>query len=189
MDQDLPGRDVSFGGRRFVVAIGNLGWRAAEKTGNSVIAQVQLPCAMQVKYSGQRKHPSDRRLMCSQAECKLSARRVSGNAEVFAIELRKLVFRFLAVKEMVCAAKIMECSRPSAALVANAPVFDIQGRNAGLLQSVAEMPCVREIVFRAPVAAVNEKHELIRAFASRDTYVDELIGIIAVRNAQIGIRR
>lgn len=137
MNKDLRGRDVLFGGRGFTVAIGSFCWRAAQKSGNSIIAQVQLPCATQVKHAGQRERASDRRFVRGKAECKLAARGVSSNAEAIAIELRKLVFRFFAVKETVCAAKIVECSRPSSTGIADAPVFDIQRCDPGLFQSMA----------------------------------------------------
>lgn len=51
------------------------------------------------------------------------------------------------------------------------------------------MSRVCEIVFCAPVATVNEKHDRIRCFASRDADVDKLIRIAAVCKAQISIRR
>ena len=51
------------------------------------------------------------------------------------------------------------------------------------------MARVRQIVFCAPVAAVNEKHDRMRRFVLREADVNKLIGILAVGDAQIGMRR
>lgn len=51
------------------------------------------------------------------------------------------------------------------------------------------MARVGEIVFCAPVAAVNEKHNRMWRFVSRYSDVDKLIGIVAVGKAQVGLRR
>ena len=44
-------RDGTLRRRSFTIMVWNFRWRAAEKCGGSVIAQVQLPCAMQVNYA------------------------------------------------------------------------------------------------------------------------------------------
>ena len=189
VDQNLLCSNALFGRRGFTVMFGNFCWRAAQKSGNSIIAQVQFPCATQVKHAGQRKHASDRRFVRGKAECKLATGGMSGNAEASEIELRKFAFRFIAMHEMVCAAKIVERSRPSAARIANAPVFDVVCRDAGHFQSMAEMARVREIVFRAPVAAMNEKHDWMRPIAFGQANIHKLIRVLAVGEAQIGVRR
>ena len=51
------------------------------------------------------------------------------------------------------------------------------------------MARVGEIVFCAPVAAVNKKHDRMRSLVLRDADVDKLIGIVAVGKAQVGLRR
>lgn len=51
------------------------------------------------------------------------------------------------------------------------------------------MARVGEIVFGAPVAAVNKKHDRVRTLVLRDADIDKLIGIAAVGKAQVGMRR
>jgi len=51
------------------------------------------------------------------------------------------------------------------------------------------MARVDEIVFCAPVAAVNKKHDRVRSLVLGDADIDKLIGIAAVGKAQVGIRR
>lgn len=51
------------------------------------------------------------------------------------------------------------------------------------------MAYVGEIVFRAPVAAVNEKYDRMRPIACGHAHIQKLIRILTVGEAQIGIRR
>jgi len=50
------------------------------------------------------------------------------------------------------------------------------------------MPSVSEIVFGAPVTAMDEKNYGMRPFSSRNTYVRKLIRVLPVGKAQIGVR-
>jgi hypothetical protein len=88
---------------------------------------------------------------------------VSGNAQPFKIELGNGII-FVFAQCMVSAADVFKCSRPSAAGIAYATVFDIPGGNTGLLQRVAKMSGVSEIVLRAPVAAVNKENDWMRSW-------------------------
>lgn len=184
VDQDLLRPDALSRGRRFAVAIRNFGWRAAEKARNSIVAQVQLPCATQVKHAGQREHASNRWFMRSKAESELATGGMSGDAEAIEVEMKEFIV--ITMKQPKCAANVGEASRPPAARIANTAVFDVACSDACLFQSVAEMACIGEVVFRAPVAAVDEKHDCVRAATARHTHLDKLVGIFAVSEAQIG---
>ena len=54
---------------------------------------------------------------------------------------------------------------------------------------MTKVPGISEIVFRAPVAAVDEKDDGMRTFSHGKTNIDELIGVLAVRKTEIGIGR
>jgi hypothetical protein len=135
MNEDLLRTNAQFCRRRFTVVVGHLGWRAAEKACDGIIAQVQLPAATQVEHAGQRKHAGDRRLMGSEAECKLATGRVSGNAEAVAIKSRK--FMLSIENEAKSGANILKCSRPSASRIADAAVLNIAGGDSRQFESVA----------------------------------------------------
>lgn len=187
VNEDLLCRDVLFRGRRFAVMVRHLGWRAAKKTCDSVVAQMQLPAAMQIKHAGQREYASDGRFMGGKAECKLASGRVPGNAEALAIESRK--FMLPVENEAKSGANIFKCPWPAATGIADAAVLNIAGGYADLFQRVAEMSGVSQIVFCAPVTAVDKKHHRMRRFALRDADINKLVGITAIGKAQIGIRR
>jgi hypothetical protein len=187
VDENLLRTDVQFRGRRFAVVVWNPRRRSAKKTCDGIIAQVQLPGATQIEHARKRKHASDRRLMGSETQCKLAAGRVSGNAETVAIKRMKFILP--AEKKAKSRANILKCSRPSATGIAHAAVLNIATRDSRQLESVAKMASVREVVFCAPVATVNEKHDRMWCWVSRDADIDKLIGIVAVGETQIGIRR
>jgi len=86
----------------------------------------------------------------------------------------------------VGAADVFKCSWPSAAGIAHATVFHVPGCDAGFRERVAKMSGIREIVFGAPVAAVDEEDDGMWAFSRGKARVDELIGVLAVRKTQIG---
>ena len=135
VDEDLFCSDVLFGGRGLPVMVGHFCWRAAEKTGDGIIAQVQLPAATQIKHASQREHAGNRRLMCSKTQGKLPAGGMSGNAEAVAIETREFVLA--AEKEAKSGANVLKRSRPSAAVIAHAPVLNVAGGETCLLECVA----------------------------------------------------
>src|SRR6478672_2804060 len=123
-----------------------------------------------------------------ETESQMAAGGMSGDAEPLEIEPgHGIVFVF--AQRTVGAANVLKCSGPSAAGISEATVFDVPGGDAGLLQCVAKVSGVNEVVFGAPVAAMNKEDEGMRAFASRNANVDELIWVLAVRKAQIGVRR
>ena len=168
--------------------VGNIGGRAAEKGRSSVIAQVQLPGAAQVEHAGERKHMRYGALKRCETEREMATGGVSGDAELFEVEPRDGII-FMFAQCAIGAADILKCSGPSAAGIAHAPVLDVPGGDTGLLQGVAKMSGVSEIIFRAPIAAVNEEDDWMRAFSGRNADVNELIWVLAVREAQIGLRR
>src|SRR6476469_7811286 len=88
---------------------------------------------------------------------------VSGDAEPLEIEMGDgiaLVFTQCTVR----AANVLKGSGPSATGIANATVLDVPGCDACLFESVAKMPGISEVVFGAPVSAMNEEDDGMRAF-------------------------
>ena len=130
----------------------------------------------------------DGMLKRGETESEMAAGGVSGNAELCDVEPRDGIISVFA-QCTISAADIFKGSGPSATGIAHATVFDVPGGDAGLLQCVAKVSGVNEVVFGAPVAAMNKEDEGMRAFASRNANVDELIWVLAVREAQIRLRR
>jgi hypothetical protein len=54
-----------------------------------------------------------------------------------------------------------------------------------MFQRVAKMASMSEVVFGAPEAAVDEENDGMRAFSDGKARVDELIGVVAIRKAQV----
>ena len=123
-----------------------------------------------------------------ETESEMASSGVSGDAEGFEIEPGNGI-SFVFAQCTVGATDIFKGSGPSAAGIADATVLNVPGCDAGLLERVAKVPGVSEIVFGAPVAAVDEEDDWMRAFSGGNANVNELIWVLAVRNAQIRPRR
>src|ERR1051326_594499 len=78
---------------------------------------------------------------------------------------------------------IVQCSRPTAAFVADAPIFETPGCKSRLIQSDAQMTDVIEIVSGTPKAAVNNDHDRIWTATIGQTQLPELQRVTAVANA------
>lgn len=126
----------------------------------------------------------DGMLKRGETESEMAAGGVSGDADPLEVEPRDGII-FVFAQRTVGAADILKRSGPSAAGIAHAPVFDVPGGDAGLLERVAEMPGISEVVFRSPVTAVNKEDNWMRAFACGNANVDELIWVLAVRETLI----
>ena len=107
-------------------------------------------------------------------QSEMAAGGVSGDAESFEIEPRDGII-FVFAQCTVSAADVFKRSGPSAAGIADATVFDVPSGDAGLLERVTKMSGVSEIVFGAPVAAVNKEDDWMRAFSGWNANVDKLI--------------
>lgn len=186
VDHDLFCFDAQFGRRGFAVVIWDFSWRAAKKTGDSVVAEVQFPTAMKIEHAGQRKALLDCRFVCSKTESELAPGRVSGSTEAGEIKLRLSVLLVIILQQAVCSADVFKGPRPSATWIANAAVFDVPCGNAGRFQCLAEMAGVSEIVFSTPVAAVNQEYNWVPAFARGKAHINELIGVLTIVQAKIG---
>jgi hypothetical protein len=130
----------------------------------------------------------DGMLKRGEAKSQMAAGGVSGYAELFEVEPSDGII-FVLAQCAVGAADVLKCSGPSAAGIAHATIFDVPCGDAGLLERMARVSGVSEIVFRAPVTAVNKEHDWMRAFASGNANVDELIWVLAVRETQIRLGR
>lgn len=135
VNEDLLRTNVEFRGRRLTIVIVGICWRSAEKTCNSVTAQMKFPCATQIQHAGQREHTGNCRFMCGETQGKLASGRVSGNAEAVAVERRKFI---LAIeKEVKSGAKVFKCSWPSTTWITDAPVLNIVSGDSSEFESVA----------------------------------------------------
>src|SRR6476646_8962090 len=122
-----------------------------------------------------------------ETESEMATSGMSGDAELCEIEPRDGII-FVFAQRTISAANILKSSGPSAAGIAHATVFDVPGGDAGLLERVAKMPGISEVVFGAPVTAVNKEDNWMRAFSGGNASVDKLIWVLTVRETLIRLR-
>src|SRR5882724_12862010 len=130
----------------------------------------------------------DGMLKRGETESQMAAGGVSGDAKFFEVEFGEGII-FMCEQRAIGAADVLKSAGPAATGIPYTTIFDVPGRNADLLQRVAKVPGITEIVLRAPVAAVDEKDDGMRTFSRGKANVDELIRVLSVRKAQIGIGR
>jgi hypothetical protein len=123
-----------------------------------------------------------------EAESEVASSGMAGDAELFQIEPGDGIILVLA-QCVVGAADVFKRSGPSAAKVSHATIFHVPGCDAGIFQRVAKMAGVSKVVLGAPEAAVDEEDDGMRAFSGGESRVDELIWVLSVRKAQIGLGR
>lgn len=131
--------------------LGHLLGRAAEKFCGSVVAEVKLPGAAEVKHAGQRDRTANRRLVGGKGEGQLASRGMSHHQEP--IKGKRETFCDLRNKTKAVG-DVLECSGPAATGIAQPPIFQVPGRDAGGGESSANMPGMGEIILRAPEATV-----------------------------------
>jgi hypothetical protein len=139
---------------------------------------------MQINNAGERQHMRNGTLKGGETEGQMASGGVAGDAEPFHIEPGDgiiLVFE----QCMVRATDVLKSSGPSAAGIPHATIFHVPGGDASIFQRVAKMTGVSEVVFGAPEAAVDEENDGMRAFSDGKARVDELIGVVAIRKAQV----
>src|SRR4051812_22366046 len=112
-----------------------------------------------------------------ETESEMAASGVSSNAEPFEIEVGNEIILVL-TQCTVGAANVLKGSGPSAAGIAHATVLDVPGGDAGLLERVAKMSGISQVVLGAPVAAVNEENDRMRAFSGGNADVNKLIWVL-----------
>src|SRR5713226_5387686 len=82
-------------------------------------------------------------------------------------------------------ADVLKRTGPSAAGIADSPVFDVEGRDARGSQRFAQVSGVREVVLRPPKAAVDVQQNGVRLLSARQADFKKLIGIGAIRDMRI----
>src|ERR1700704_2119651 len=95
----------------------------------------------------------------------------------------------MCAQSSIGAADVFKGSRPSAAGIAHATVFHVPCGDTGFFQCLTKMAGISEIVFGAPVAAVDEKDYRMRTLSRGHSNVGELVWVLAVRETQIRRRR
>jgi hypothetical protein len=135
--------------------------------------------SFQVGYGGQRNHTTQRQhLLLRQPERQLSARGMTGGHDALQVE-RALGGDFRQVQRG--GAHIVERAGPSAAVIADAPIFQAPGRDALAGQSGAKVGNVRQIVTRPPVSAVNHDRDWVRAGSGGEAQFGELEVLRSIR--------
>ena len=159
--------------------------RAAEKFCRSVVAEVKLPGAVEVKHAGQRDRATNRRLVGGESERELTSRGMPHHDEP--IEFQRIAFCNLRNKPEAVG-DVLECSGPAATGIAHPPIFQAPGRDTAGGESSANVPGMGEIILRAPEATVYENGNRMRAFAGGPAQVGELVRVSAIVQA-LGRRR
>src|SRR5262249_16202258 len=93
------------------------------------------------------------------------------------------------IEKTVRAAQVFKRARPSTAGISHATVLNVPCSNANLLQRIAEMAGVDQVILRAPIAAGNKQENWMWSFCRGQTHVNKLVFVLAVWNAQVRIRR
>lgn len=84
-----------------------------------------------------------------------------------------------------CEADVLKGPRPTAARVANPPIFYVARDYSLGGEGGAEMPDVRQIILGLPKATMDNEEEGERAFTIGKPKLGELIGIIAIRDPRV----
>src|ERR1700687_4658015 len=94
---------------------------------------------------------------------------------------------------MIGGADIGEGAGPRSAIVADAAVFEVGGRQASGGKSCAEMSRMIEVIFGAPESSVDVNDQGIRwlalFFGRRQTQIEKLVGVRAIGEPRVGSRR
>src|ERR1700687_4600303 len=94
---------------------------------------------------------------------------------------------------MIGGADIGEGAGPRSAIVADAAVFEVGGRQASGGKSCAQMSRMIEVIFGAPESSMDVNDKGIRRlaffFGGRQTQIEELVGIRPVGEPRVGTRR
>lgn len=104
----------------------------------------------------------DRWLVRSEAKRKLASRGVAHHQHSRGIE----VVTFCDLRdEAIPVRDVFECAGPSTTGIADAPVFQIPGRNSVSGERGTQVPGVRKIIFGAPEASMDVHHYRERSLA------------------------
>ena len=101
--------------------------RTVKKFHHRVVAQVKIVSAPQVNHSRQRYDSVQRGFMSGQAQCELPARGMSHHHQPARIDAVSVC---VLQQELMGVANVSKASRPAAAVIPDAPVFDICGCNS-----------------------------------------------------------
>src|SRR5580700_10647804 len=77
--------------------------------------------------------------------------------------------------EAVGGTDILKRAGPSSIEIAYTPVFGVEGRDPGGSQRLAQVSGVREVILRAPIAAVDVQENGARTLGARQTDFEKLI--------------
>jgi hypothetical protein len=181
----LPNRDPH--GISFAVMVGNAYRRSSQKLNNGVIAEMKLISSLQIYNSGQRNHPRDTGLMCSEAKSKLAASRMPHHDNLVAIDV---VLARILHKKIVGCANVGERRGPRAAFIPDAAVFEVRRHKSLRCERRAQVPGMIEIVASPPISTVNVDDEgrWACAFVFRRTQIEKLIRIGPVADSRVGRR-
>src|ERR1700722_15083723 len=84
---------------------------------------------------------------------------------------------------------IVECSRPSSTWISNASVFQIPRRQSMPRYRFAKTPDLRQVVTRAPVAAMDHDGHWMRTAPRRHAQLAELLRVRAIGHPFVSRRR
>jgi hypothetical protein len=160
---------------------GRLLLTASEKSGDSVIAQVEFISQIEARYRRQGDHPTHRVFLASEAQSEMTSGGVSQQDHTGGlVEVRA------GSREAVD--DILECTRPSTAWVADASIFQARDCQAGPRQRGAGVARMRQVILRAPKSTMDHHDRTadVFSFFSRLPQVKKLIRFGAVSDSLVG---
>jgi hypothetical protein len=167
-----------------VIAIRNVGGRAAKKIGHNAVAELQVVGPAQIGDRCERNHAAKRdRFLSGKPQNKVAARGVPGCGD--ALQIKPMLSRDPG-KVRGSRSNVVKRPGPSAARISDAPVFKAPGRNAIIGQRRAEMPGMLQIVTRPPIAAMNHNDGRMRTPSRRQSQLAELEFVWAISNTNPG---
>src|SRR5438128_9365671 len=103
--------------------IRHLLWSAAHEFDSSIVAEVQIECALQIHNSCQRYCALQRRVPCRQTKRKLPTSRMADDRASFAIEF---IFAGVLADKTIATENVLKTPGPPSAGVSDAAIFEIK---------------------------------------------------------------
>ncbi len=178
MNEPLPGRkDAEFPWVSFAIVFRNFLGFPAKEIHNGIVAEMQCECSLQIDDTGERYHARHRRFVSGETQSQLPSRGMPHHDQTIYSQLKSR--RFLA-DVTVGGTNVGERARPTAALVPDSPIFDVERRDTSVPECTTKMPCMGQVVLGPPEAAVQIHQDRVRAFAGRQVDLYKLLAISPV---------
>src|SRR5205807_6341035 len=92
------------------------------------------------------------------------------------------------LKKALARPNVLNRSGPSAAGIADPPVFEVERRDARRSQGFAQVSGVREVILRPPKATVDVQQNGMRSLRAGETHFKKLVRVGAIGYTLVGWR-